>query len=355
MNIRYLAAIACLTAGFAAWADNGTFSVYHVGNSLTGDLFGGLKYAATTYENGKGNTYTWGVHFRPGTSLTYMYTYPVDPSGKTSSVAGVNTNYSWKGFAGPKDAGGNPTTTPVPWTASLPGNHWDAVTLQPYYAGDNVASTLQTDTSAINAMIALTKTRSDNAATRFYIYGAWPQASDNQNSYSVNYLAATQNNPNQTSVLTRDYFKYLTDAVRQANPNVALIPAGEVLYQLDVKMKAGLIPGFTSVQQLHRDAIHLNSLGSNIVAYTAYAVMFKESPVGLAAVLDDVNNNATYTGGYAPSTVTPDALKIMQETVWDVVTSAQWQGYTGVPEPSCLGFAAFGMAALFSYRGKRRS
>ena len=52
--------------------------------------------------------------------------------------------------------------------------------------GTDGPATLGSDTVAINAMIALTKTRTNNASTRFFIYEAWPLVKyGDLNSYST--------------------------------------------------------------------------------------------------------------------------------------------------------------------------
>jgi len=59
----------------------------------------------------------------------------------------------------------------VPWTVSLPGQHWDVLTLQVWQDDDK--ATLKRDTEAVNDIIKITRTRPDNATTRFFIYAPW--------------------------------------------------------------------------------------------------------------------------------------------------------------------------------------
>ncbi|MEI8196956.1 MAG: DUF4886 domain-containing protein, partial [Phycisphaerae bacterium] len=264
----------------------------------------------------QGKTYQFGVHFRPATALSYIYDNPTSP--KSSSYAtGPDQKGAWKNF----DVAGF-----VPWTKALPEQHWDVVTLQPWQ--DDSKATLQSDTAAVNGMIAAARKRADNASTRFFIYAAWTDVKyDEFDSYRKAFLTPIPNNPEQLAKPTRDYFRHVTDAVRKTNPGVAMIPAGEVLLALDDKMRAGKFEHFTSVQQLHRDVIHLNSVGKNVAAWTAYATIFKKSPVGLP-------NNKLPEKDYPPfhdvSEIAPADLKLMQETVWEVVTSPDLRGYTHV-------------------------
>ncbi|MCX7007238.1 MAG: hypothetical protein NTY53_08310 [Kiritimatiellaeota bacterium] len=298
----------------------GEFSVYHVGNSLTGDLTSKFPKLVTQYEQEQGNTYVWGLHFRAATSLTFIHAHPTDP--KSSSCAGIGekaTSHSNKPGAPDKNG------PFVPWTVSLPGHHWDAVTLQVWQ--DNDKATLKRDTEAVNDMIKITRTRPDNATTRFFIYAPWTVSKYGVlDSFSKAYLTPTPDDPDQLGMATRDYFRHVTGAVHKTNPEVALIPAGEVFLALDEKMRAGKFEGLASVQQLHRDQIHLNSIGKNIAAWTAYAVIFKKCPVGLP-------NNSHLKDSLVPpfqnvAEVSPADLKLIQETIWEVVSSPGLRPYT---------------------------
>jgi len=76
---------------------------------------------------------------------------------------------------------------------------------------------------------------------------------------------------------------------------------------------------------LHRDVIHLNSIGQNVTAWTAYAVIFKRSPVGLPY---DSHVEKDYPPFKSVVEVSPADLKLIQETVWGVVTSPELSPYT---------------------------
>jgi hypothetical protein len=299
----------------------GEFSVYHVGNSLTGDLVNKFPKIATQVELEQGNTYIWGVHFRAATSLTFIHEHPTDP--KSSSCAGIGEKHTWHSN---KTAEADKNGPFVPWTVSLPGQHWDVVTLQVWQDDDK--ATQKRDTEAVNDIIKITRSRPDNAATRFYIYAPWTVSKyDVLDSFSKAYLTPTPDNPDQLGVATRDYFRHVTDSVRKTNPDVAMIPSGEVLLALDAKMRAGKFENFTSVQQLHRDVIHLNSIGQNVTAWTAYAVIFKKSPVGLPY---ESHMEKDYPPFKSVVEVSSGDLKLIQETVWDVVTSPELSAYTKI-------------------------
>jgi hypothetical protein len=102
-----------------------TFTAYHIGKALTEDLFYDFHTVATRYEATQGNTYSWGFHFRPGTSLTFWYNNPTPPATPYPTTSGV----------GETDTSTWPNTNLVPWPMSLPANHWDVVTMEPFPGG----------------------------------------------------------------------------------------------------------------------------------------------------------------------------------------------------------------------------
>lgn len=294
------------------------FTVYHIGNSLTGDLITEFPKIAAAYEKSLGYAYYWAVHFRPATSLTYMYANPA--TTRTASINALHDgDHAWKSFDKPGF---------IPWTKALPDNHWDVVTLQVWQDDDK--ATLKRDTDAVNGIIAATRARPDNASTRFYVYAPWTDVKFNEfDSFRNNFLTPSSDKPDQLGKPTRDYFRHVMDSVRKTNPDVGMIPAGEVLLALDQKMRAGKFERLNSVQQLHRDVIHLNSIGQNVAAWTAYAVIFKKSPVGLP---NDIHPSKDYPPFKNVTEVSPADLKLLQETVWEVVTSPELRGYTNLSD-----------------------
>ncbi len=68
-----------------------------------------------------------------------------------------------------------------------------------------------------------------------------------------------------------------------------------------------LAPGYTNIYQLYRDGIHLDELGSYLVACTYYAMLMKRSPLGLP------------TEPYGQ--LNAEVARIIQQTAWDVVRS----------------------------------
>ena len=110
---------------------------------------------------------------------------------------------------------------------------------------------------------------------------------------------------------------------------IYLVPGGQVLAEIVRRVEAGDgFPGLTRREDLFyrspegvQDLIHPSDAGSYAIALTFYAVLYQRSPVGLPHEL----RLSDGTPAAAPS---PEAARMMQEAVWDVVTRIP---RTGVP------------------------
>ena len=109
---------------------------------------------------------------------------------------------------------------------------------------------------------------------------------------------------------------------------IFIIPAGQVLARFVRRMEGqGGVEGIRSREDLFGrnpdgslDPIHLNDLGSYLVALVHFAVLYHRSPVGLPRALRRADGSAAV----APSA---PAAEMMQATAWEVVTA---QAMTGV-------------------------
>lgn len=113
------------------------------------------------------------------------------------------------------------------------------------------------------------------------------------------------------------------------NP-IYVIPAGQVFARFvrEVENRGGI----GSIQQREdlffkaedgtQDNIHYNDLGAYLVALTHYAVLYQQSPLGLPHQLKRADGSDADDPG-------AEAARVMQEVVWDVVTS---YAPTGVPQ-----------------------
>ncbi len=110
-----------------------------------------------------------------------------------------------------------------------------------------------------------------------------------------------------------------SDSRRNPKRPVYLIPAGQVMGAVAQAIEAGQIEGVADISDLFaktpegkQDTIHINDLGSYVVALTHYAVLYHKSPVGLPHRLSRPD------GGAATAFSRPAAQKV-QEIVWQVV------------------------------------
>ncbi len=109
----------------------------------------------------------------------------------------------------------------------------------------------------------------------------------------------------------------LAPAIRTAKAPVRVVPAGTALARLAAKIEStpGGLGGITGRADFFTDDIHLNDLGAYMVALTHYAVIYRQSPVGLPHQL----LRADETPAQAPS---PELAEVMQQIVWDTVRSS---------------------------------
>lgn len=297
---RLVPALLALALGAApASAD----SAYFIGNSVTDTVkYEGLQALAVA----RGKTQPWGRQMIPGAPLEWLWDHPVD--GFTQAPYGYPTN-------------------------ALPNYAWDVLSLQPF------DRSLVSDLDYIQRYIGLlygadaptSQQLANRDATRILIYGRWPRQDDparagGPRDYDTLWLR-TYSDADYNSRESADYANDLTLAVRGVSVSgvslagrTFMVPAGHVMYELNQQMKAGQVPGYTNIFQIYTDGIHLNNVGSYLTACTFFAVIYRESPVGLPV----------------PSqygTIDADLVTRIQETVWSVV---QTQTLSGVPSAGNL-------------------
>ena len=89
---------------------------------------------------------------------------------------------------------------------------------------------------------------------------------------------------------------------------VRIIPVGEVMYRLHLRMKEGKVPGFKHIADLYEDGVHLKSEGKYLEAVTHYATVFQEDPHGVI------------TSGLRFWKARYSVDQKFAESVWDVVS-----------------------------------
>lgn len=258
-----------------------TLRVYFIGNSVTDQInYGGLDAMAEA----QGHTHLWGRHMIPGAPLEWIWDHPAD--GFQELPYGLYPN-------------------------ALPNYEWDAISLQPF---DRL---LEHDLDDAGNFIDLALTNAVNADCQFYIYSRWPRKNaDGSLDYDALWLREYTGGWDNTNE-TRDYFETLTYALRDAYPTLAkpilMVPVGDVLYELNQRMKASQVPGFADVCDVYADGIHFNNVGQYIAGTTYFATLYKEDPTGLP-----VPSNY--------GTIDPNVVAQIQDAVWHVVNGHEFSG-----------------------------
>lgn len=280
------AACRCRAATQAgATASNRTLRAYHIGNSLTFGVFPNDQ--TDKLFASRGGAYVRGMHILWGSPLSRIWD---NPSSNNVTLAPFGT-----------------------FSHALTQFDWDVLTLQPYASG---ITGDKGDLAECRNFIKLATRRSPGV--QVYIYATWPpRPGTNAPDAFARTWDAQYTGQRTGGVPCRDYCQNLVQMLRRELPAVQnpvlLIPAGDVLYELDGMMRAGRVPGFTSVRDLYKDGIHLNAAGNYAVKCTFYAVLFRQSPVGLpnAAQCEKVSDTVA---------------RIIQETVWNVVCANELTG-----------------------------
>jgi len=260
-----------------------TVRVFFVGNSVTD----GINYTALDQIcESRGDTHTWGRCMTPGAPLGYLWN---NGCGFTEAPFGD-------------------------FNSALTGYTWDFLSLQPY------DWTIDEDVDACKNYINLAKRRSPGL--KALIFMRVPRKGEDTHILTGEDWNELWESPHtggwNINCESRDFYEQLCTRLRSQVSGIAgvyIAPAGEVMYELNKKMLAGQVQGFSSILDIYSDGVHLNGNGSYINGCTYYAVMYGESPQGLP---------------YAPYGVTDASYAALVQTVaWQVVTSYQYSGVTG--------------------------
>jgi hypothetical protein len=286
------------------------FRVYFMGNSMTDQVsYAGLDEMAT----GRGQDHAWGRQIILGSPISWIWEHPNDGYTENPYLRYQNalTNYQW-----------------------------DALTLSPtdrhlYDSnGGDVPMTLN----------FLDYARTTSPDIQLYIYQRTPRrAEPSPGVYTpIDYPAQWLRNyvpsggGSLATTYTRDYYAKLMAELHALQPAeskpIQMIPLGDVVYELDFRIKHGQIPGMTDINEIYMDASHYTNIGRYLTGLTFFATLYDQSPLGLPV----------------PSqygAISPELAWAMQNVVADVVE----QRAPGVPEPSGL-LAVLAMAGLAAGR-----
>jgi uncharacterized protein (DUF2141 family) len=268
-------------------------NIYMIGNSLTDQVrYSGFQALAES----RGKSHIWGRSMVPGAPLEFFVNNPT-------------TGFEQEPFGYYQNAFSN--------------YQWDVVTLQPYdrHLYDEG---LMGDIPALDILLAPLQAVSPNVQT--YIYAQWPL--HNGLDWDTQWLRPYTGSWDGT-YRTQAYYELLTNELHTAEPSLKvplMIPVGHVMYALNKRMKAGLVPGYTSITQFYTDETHLNNVGSYLVALTFFATIYQENPLGLP-IPQEYQPDPTRSYDQPLSS---ELAAILQDTVWDVVTTTPLSGVSAM-------------------------
>jgi uncharacterized protein YjdB len=293
MNKLLLLVLACV---LSLSSRGQTKTAYFFGNSVTDGInIIGLDNMATQ----AGKTFNWGRHVIPGAPLDWIYNHPAD--GFNEEPYGLYPN-------------------------AMPNYDFDVVSFQPFDRREN------DDLPAIQNFINLAGARKTNC--QYLIYGRWPRMPNNLDNPNDGNLTAdvwseiwdkayTGPGKFDGTEESRAYFETLTRAVRASVPGIKktfIVPVGEVMYQLNLKMKAGQVAGYSKIWNIYEDGIHLTTAGSLIPATTYYATIYGVDPRGVTVPSTFGSLSVAY-------------INAVQQTVWEVLNNykdtdgSTWSGF----------------------------
>jgi hypothetical protein len=282
-----------ITSVFVAWAAAHLFgatlgaaepvAIFHVGNSLTDQAYGMHDIAAA-----RDHPTTFGRHMIPGAPLDWLW------------------NHRDEGFRQPDNK--------KPADVILRERKWDVLILQPYGRQPEVSI----EYGAKYAAAAY----EGHPDCQVYVFANYPgigKKQDQKHLWEPRWLSPdfTRGRANFEKVA-----KGISAKFPESKP-VRIIPVGEVMYQLHLRMKAGDVPGCRHIADLYADGVHLKAEGKYVEAVTHYATVFADDPHGC------ITEGLRFWRG--PYAVDREFAKIVWDVAWQVVTTYP---PTGVKPPA---------------------
>jgi hypothetical protein len=213
-------------------------AVFHVGNSLTDQAYGMHDIAKA-----RGHETRFGRHMIPGAPLEWLW------------------KHRGEGF---REPGHDKLADDI-----LRGSKWDVLILQPF--GRPVANEVEYGANYAAAAYE------GNRDCQVYVFANYPEIGkerEKADQWEECWLS-------EKDTRGRAHFEKvaagITNEFSERKP-VGIIPVGEVMYRLHLRMKAGQVPGFKHIADLYADGVHLNSEGKYVEAVTHYATVFREDP-----------------------------------------------------------------------------
>lgn len=237
-RVRSLAVCLGLLLGAVATEAADPVAVFHVGNSLTDQAYGMHDIAKA-----RGHETKFGRHMIPGAPLEWLW------------------NHRAEGFREPgRDK---------PADEMLKGSKWDVLILQPF--GRPADNAIQYGANYAAAAYE------GNPECQVYVFANYPEIGkerEKAGQWEQRWLS-------ETDTRGRAHFAKVAAGISAKFPDkkpVRIIPVGEAMYRLHLRMKDGQVPGFKHIADLYADGVHLNSEGKYLEAVTHYAAVFQDDP-----------------------------------------------------------------------------
>jgi hypothetical protein len=248
-------------------------AIFHVGNSLTDQAYGMHDVAKA-----RGHATKFGRHMIPGAPLDWLW------------------NHRTEGFRAPEPK--------KPADDILTEAKWDVLILQPY----GRAAETSIEFGARYAAAAYL----GNPKCRVFVFANYPgigKDKSEKDEWEERWLSPDFRRG-------RANFEQVAKGISARFPDrkpVRIIPVGEVMYRLHLRMKDGKVSGFRHIAELYQDGVHLESEGKYVEAVTHYATVFQDDPH------DCITSGLRFWKG--PDSVDKEFAKVVWDVVWEVVTS----------------------------------
>lgn len=243
-------------------------AIYHVGNSLTDQAYGMHDIAAA-----RGRETKFGRHMIPGAPLQWLW------------------DHRSEGFRVPDRK--------KPADETLKNNKWDVLILQPF--GRSPENSIEYGAKYMAAAYE------GNPGCQVFVFANYPDIGKQQEKRDTWEERWLSEDDRKGKATFQKVAKGLSAEFSDKKP-VKIIPVGEVMYRLHLRMRDGRVAGFRHIADLYADGVHLNSEGKYLEAVTHYAAVFQDDPHNCI-----ISGLRFWKGPYGVD-------KAFAEVVWDVVT-----------------------------------